>query len=125
MSRQRSQSKVVMQNLVRPLLGIIVTAIYFDWARAKDLQELLFPSLYLTGLITSIVAGLPLGWMLTASYILIKNRFGSLLLDAVLNGQGEPPIFVGMFAVVASAGGLSGWGITILIQSLLRLILRK
>ena len=128
MSRQRHQTKVEMPKLVRLLLGMIITAIGYWWlmgAQREELLFVLFEFLFCTGFITSIVAGSPLGWMLTAGYILVWNRFDSLLLDAVLNGQIEPPIFVGAFAVAAGAGGLFGWGFPMLIQSLLKLILRK
>ena len=120
MSRQRHQSKVEMPKLVRLLLGMIITVIGYWWSVRAHHEGLLFQALFCTGFITSIVAGLPLGWMLTAGYILVWHRFDSLLLDAVLNGQIEPPIFVGAFAMAASAGGLFGWGITILIKSLLK-----
>lgn len=120
MSRQRHNIGELIQWVVRPLLGIIVTAIYFEWLRGKDLQGGLFPSLYLTGLITSIVAGLPLGWMLTAGYILVRNDIFRVLVDAVFFGQVEAPIFLGAFAGVAIAGGVSGWGITMFILWILR-----
>ncbi len=117
---RRLLTKVEMPKLVRLLLGIIITVIGYWWSIRAHGGGLLFQSLFCTGFITSIVAGLPLGWMLTAGCILVWHRFDTLLLDAVLNGQIEPPIFIGAFAIAASAGGLSGWGITILIQSLLK-----
>jgi len=73
----------------RTILGFALTGILFHWlGEGHDLQEALFPFLFTVGVIIAWIAGRPLGWAVSAIYMMISGWGGLVLSDFQLfHGQ--------------------------------------
>jgi hypothetical protein len=114
-------------HLVRLLLGFLATAGLFQILTSRDLQEWLFPFLFMTGILATWVAGAPWGWAVTPAYLwanwtifilhywsLTRWLYGWNVLAAAL-GQSEALVITLGFSVVTSAVGLCAWGLSALV----------
>ncbi len=103
----------------RTILGLAFVGTLFHWAGSYDLQQALFPFLFTVGVLTTWVAGRPLGWAVSAIYMLIQGWGGLLLTDIRLFhgqdfflwslGQQETIVLTAIFAAYLLIAGLTGW----------------
>lgn len=112
-------------RLLRNTLGVVLSVGMLYFLSYNDLQGWLIPYLLLTGLISAIVAGSPLGWAIAATVfvvwgavdlvrtILIFGPSQDWNLVAVFQTHSIERLIVTFhFAVVSILGGLLGWGLS-------------
>jgi hypothetical protein len=100
-------------------MGFALTGILFNTLGRHDLQEALFPFLFTVGVLTAWIAGRPLGWAVSAIYMLISGWGGLLLFDFQLFhgqdsflwslGQQETIGLTVVFSAYLLMAGLIGW----------------
>lgn len=123
--------RLVIVRIIRLFAGVLVTAGCFEWYSTLPSQIWLFPFLFTASMLTAWVTGPPLGWIVTAVWIMLGGGFaiardiqGPLTwlyhgdLVAAMLGQGDTLTITGLFAMVASAAGLCAWGSTALLRHL-------
>ena len=103
----------------RTFLGFALTGILFQLAGGHDLQEALFPFLLVVGVLSAWVAGRPLGWAVSALYMLISGWGRLLLTDFQLYhgqdfflwslGQKETIALTGILSAFLLMAGVVGW----------------
>ncbi len=128
MRLSQHRAKLIFQPLIRILCGVLITMGVFHLSWGHDFGEWLFPMLFLTGLLVAWVTGPPWGCLVVAGYIWIQGAvtivyairgplvwfYGGNVIATVL-GQSETLVLTLGLSLVASAGGLSGWGIASLV----------
>ncbi len=114
------QSYSFIYRFARTIMGFALTGILFHWLfEGRDLQEALFPCLFVVGVLAAWVAGRPLGWAVSAIYMLISGWGGLLLFDFQLFhgqdffiwslGQQETIGLTAVFSAYLLIAGIVGW----------------
>jgi hypothetical protein len=115
-----SRSCLFIFRSARTIMGFALTGFLYHWVlEGHDLQEWLFPFLFTVAVGTAWVAGPPIGWAISAIYMMIQG-WGSLLLsdfqffhgqDFFLwsLGQQETIALTMIFSAYMLLGGLFGW----------------
>lgn len=115
-----SWHNVFMYRSARTILGFAFVGTLFQlvW-EGHDLQQALFPFLFTVGVLTTWVAGRPIGWSVSAIYMLIQGWGGLLLSDIRLFhgqdfflwslGQQETIVLTAIFSTYLLIAGLTGW----------------
>jgi hypothetical protein len=107
-------------RITRTIMGFALTDILFHlpWL-GQDLQDALFPFLLMVGVLTAWIAGRPLGWAVSAIYMLISGWGGLLLFDFQIYhgqdfflwslGQQETIVMTVILSAYLLIAGLIGW----------------
>ena len=110
---------MLIPRSARTIMGFALTGFLFHWVgEGHDLQEWLFPFLFTVAVGTAWVAGPPIGWAVSAIYMIIQGWGGLLLSDFQFFhgqdfflwslGQQETIALTMIFSAYMLLGGLIG-----------------
>ena len=67
------RAKLVFQSLIRILCSVVITMSVFHLSWGHDFGEMLFPFLFLVGLLVAWVTGPPWGWLIVPGYFWVSG----------------------------------------------------
>lgn len=116
---KRSNTRRNLIRLARTIAGLALTGLLFHLFGGHDLQQALFPFLFAVGVLAAWIAGRPIGWAVSAIYMVASGWGGLVLFDLQIYhgqdllqwslGQTETiflPVLLSAFLLIA---GLVGW----------------